>query len=97
VVSEDLFFTLRAAERLAAERFSRTPQGRKKETFEMSETNGCIVCKRTSQEIPLVAFQYMGKDLFICPQHLPTLIHDPAKLAGLVPGAEGFEAADHKD
>jgi hypothetical protein len=63
----------------------------------MSENTGCLVCKKNSQEIPLISFQYMGESLFICPQHLPVLIHDPSKLAGLLPGAEGFKAADHHD
>jgi hypothetical protein len=58
---------------------------------------GCIVCKKTSQEIPLISFEYMGEGLGICPQHLPVLIHDPSKLVGLLPGAEGFEPADHHD
>jgi hypothetical protein len=82
---------------MAVERLSRTLQDRKKEKPEMSETAGCIVCKKSSQEIPLISFQYMGESLFICPQHLPVLIHDPTKLAGLLPGAEGFKAADHHD
>ncbi len=57
----------------------------------------CLVCKRTSDEIPLISFRYQGSDLFICPQHLPILIHDPTKLAEVLPGAAGFEAADTGD
>lgn len=60
-------------------------------------TPGCLVCQRSSEEIPLIAFQYKGSDQWICPQHLPVLIHDPGKLAGLLPGAENFKAADHHD
>jgi len=58
---------------------------------------GCLVCKKTSEEVPLLAFQYLGADRWICPQHLPILIHDPARLSGLLPGAEGLAAADHHD
>jgi len=58
---------------------------------------GCLVCKKPSDEIPLISFQYKGADLWICPQHLPVLIHDPSKLAGLLPGAENFRPADHHD
>ena len=58
---------------------------------------GCLVCGRASEEIPLISFQYKGSDLWICPQHLPTLIHDPTKLAGLLPGAEDFKAAADLD
>ena len=63
----------------------------------MTTEASCLVCKRTSDEIPLIPFQYQGGDHFICPQHLPILIHDPAKLAGILPGAEGMSAADHAD
>lgn len=58
---------------------------------------GCLVCKKSSEEIPLISFLYKGTGLWICPQHLPLLIHDPGKLAGLLPGAENFKAADHHD
>jgi hypothetical protein len=58
---------------------------------------GCLVCKKLSAEIPLIPFQYQGSDHWICPQHLPILIHDPTKLAGVLPGAEGMEAAEHDD
>ena len=57
----------------------------------------CLVCKRDSDEIPLISFEYKGSGLFICPQHLPILIHDPTKLAEVLPGADGFQAADHHD
>ena len=48
----------------------------------------CLVCKRDSDEIPLISFRYKGSGLFICPQHLPILIHDPTKLAEVLPGAD---------
>jgi hypothetical protein len=60
-------------------------------------TDSCLMCMRTSDEIPLIAFAYRGKDLRICPQHLPVLIHDPTRLAGLLEGAENFEPAEHHD
>lgn len=58
---------------------------------------GCLVCGKSSAEVPLLAFQFRGENRWICPQHLPILIHDPTRLAGLLPGAEGLEAADHHD
>ena len=51
----------------------------------------CLVCNRTDEEIPLLALDYQGKQLYICPQHIPVLIHDPTKLTGTLPGAEGYE------
>jgi hypothetical protein len=58
---------------------------------------GCLVCARRSEDIPLIAFRYQGSDLWICPQHLPILIHDPTSLAGVLPGAEGMAPAEHSD
>lgn len=62
-----------------------------------SDSSVCIVCKRASEETPLLSFEYKGSGLFICPQHLPILIHDPAKLAEVLPGAETLKPADHHD
>ena len=59
--------------------------------------SGCLVCRKPSAEVPLISFQYKSSDLWICPQHLPVLIHDPTKLAGLLPGAENLKPADHHD
>lgn len=58
----------------------------------MSEKKACLFCDKTDQEIPLVHLDYQGKHLWICPQHIPVLIHDPQKLVGKIPGAENMEA-----
>ena len=65
-------------------------------------TNGnddkrCLACGRGPDEVPLVALSYRGSDMWICPQHLPILIHDPQRLVGMLPGAEGMAPADHHD
>jgi hypothetical protein len=60
-----------------------------------AETSKCLVCARTSQEVPLLTVHYQGQDYFICPQHFPILIHEPQKLVGLLPGAE--KLIPHKD
>jgi hypothetical protein len=57
----------------------------------------CLACGRTSQETPLILLEYLEKDYHICPQHLPVLIHDPARLVGTLPGAERLEPAEHHD
>jgi hypothetical protein len=36
---------------------------------------------------PLITLQFQGKELYICPQCLPTLIHKPHQLADKIPGA----------
>ena len=60
-------------------------------------TGVCLACKRGSDDVPLLAFRYRGGDHFICPQHLPLLIHDPTKLAAVLPGAEEMSPAEHED
>jgi len=57
----------------------------------------CLVCQKTSASVPLLTLLYQGASVWICPQHLPILIHDPHKLAGILPGAETLSKADHDD
>jgi hypothetical protein len=57
----------------------------------------CILCGRGDAEVPIVTFAYRGARHAVCSQHLPVLIHDPASLAGVLPGAEGLAPADHDD
>ena len=52
----------------------------------MAEQLRCLYCEKTSEEMPLIRLTFQGKELWICPQHLPLLIHEPAKLAGKLPG-----------
>jgi hypothetical protein len=52
----------------------------------------CVFCAQTQDVVPLVHFVYRGGDYFICPQHIPVLIHNPYQLAGMLPGADGLQA-----
>ncbi len=54
----------------------------------MNQNDGCLVCHKTSNEIPLVKMEYKDKEIYICPQHIPLLIHEPEKLIGTLDGAE---------
>lgn len=58
-------------------------------------TPRCLVCDQTSEQVPLIAVSYQERELWICPQHLPILIHKPGKLASVLPGIEVWEAPDH--
>ena len=60
-----------------------------------SESAHCIVCEQDSQVVPLMPFEYQGKTYWICPQHLPILIHKPAKLADKLPGLEHISAPEN--
>jgi len=62
----------------------------------MSE-NVCVACDRGSEETPLIRLEYRGAEFWICPQHLPVLIHDPTRLAGRLAGAADMKPADHHD
>ena len=46
----------------------------------------CLVCKRDSEEIPLISFRYKDTGLWICPQHLPI----PDLLEGVKEDMEGI-------
>ena len=66
----------------------------------MSETETrarCLACQRDSDATPLVQLEYRSRPLWICPQHLPILIHDPARLVGVLDGAEKLQPAEHHD
>ena len=56
------------------------------------ENKVCLFCKRNDDEVPLVQLDFKGNGYWICPQHIPVLIHDPTKLTGMLPGAEDLQA-----
>ena len=60
-------------------------------------TPTCLACGRSDRETPLVQLLHRGAVLYICPQHLPVLIHDPQRLVGVLPGAEQLAPAEHHD
>ncbi len=55
----------------------------------------CLYCERDSTQIPLLALEFQGQELAICAQHLPILIHSPAKLADKLPGLAEVSPAEH--
>ncbi len=65
----------------------------------MTETTDrtCLACQRGSDQVPLLQLRYLDSVFWICPQHLPFLIHDPGRLVGLLPGAENLSPAEHHD
>ena len=54
----------------------------------------CLACDQDSNATPLIDLQYQGAQLWICPQHMPVLIHNPTQLTGILSGAEGLKPAD---
>lgn len=60
--------------------------------------SSCLNCGTSEQDRPLVTLKFQGKDLYICPQCLPILIHKPYELADKIPGftsTEGYPSDDH--
>jgi hypothetical protein len=46
----------------------------------------CLYCEQTSHQIPLISLRYEGQAYWICPEHLPVMIHKPEQLVGKLPG-----------
>ncbi len=63
--------------------------------MEKETKNACLFCERDEHETPLISLIYQGNNIFICPQHMPNLIHNPSSLEGKLPGAENMKPADH--
>jgi hypothetical protein len=59
--------------------------------------SACLLCERDSDVTPLLVLEYRGSAFRICAQHLPVLIHDPARLTGILPGAENLQPSDVHD
>jgi len=55
----------------------------------------CVSCEKSDQQVPLVKLQYKGKEVCICPQCFPLMIHKPASLADKLPGLENIRPTDH--
>jgi hypothetical protein len=61
----------------------------------MTATKNCVYCERDSEEVPLINLSYSGQDYWICPQHLPILIHKPSQLKDKLPGVDRLTPPDH--
>lgn len=57
----------------------------------MSKKRECLVCKKSSTETPVTKFYYQESEFYICPQHIPVLIHKPQELVGLLDGADKLQ------
>ncbi len=59
------------------------------------ETARCVSCERTVEEVPLLSLTHRHGAAYICPQCLPTLIHEPGQLVSKLPGAETLQPHEH--
>ncbi len=56
-------------------------------TTESSPRPACLACDRNSDATPLISLEFRGAPLWICPEHMPLLIHHPEQLVGRLAGA----------
>ena len=45
----------------------------------------CVHCQRSEYEVPLMLLHFRGRQVWICAQCLPLLIHNPNRLATKFP------------
>ena len=57
-----------------------------------NQKNECVLCGKPDSELPLIKLSYNNAPYFICPEHMPMLIHEPTALIGKMPGAENMNA-----
>ncbi len=57
-----------------------------------TSTEFCLYCERSADEVPLLSILHRGQTVWICPQHLPILIHKPEQLVDKLPGARNLGA-----
>ena len=55
----------------------------------------CLVCDRSAEVVPLLQLKYQDKSYWICPQHLPILIHKPSQLVDKLPGVDQLNPVGH--
>ena len=46
----------------------------------------CIVCEESKDQVPLFKFKFKDSKYYICPTHLPVIIHKPHELEEKLPG-----------
>jgi len=51
----------------------------------------CLVCKATSDEMPIINFEFKGKSYHICSAHIPILIHKAQDLRSILPDIKDSE------
>ena len=56
----------------------------------------CILCEKTSEEIPLIPFVYKDEQYYVCTAHLPSLLHKPEIFAGKLANAGKDWSGEHE-
>ena len=57
----------------------------------------CLNCGASENDRPLLTLKFQGKDVYLCPQCMPILIHQSQKLVEKLPGMKPWGGpADHE-
>jgi hypothetical protein len=57
----------------------------------------CLNCGISEQERPLLTLKFQAKELFICPQYMPILIHKSHDLVDKIPGFQPTASPSNYD
>lgn len=57
----------------------------------------CLNCGISEQERPLLTLKFQAKELFICPQCMPILIHKSHDLVDKIPGFQPTDSSSSHD
>jgi hypothetical protein len=61
------------------------------------QSSTCLNCGSSDVERPLIPLKFQGREIHICPQCLPILIHKPYQLADKLPGIKSYENPPDQD
>jgi hypothetical protein len=60
-------------------------------------TSACLNCGTSEKDRPLLTIKFQSRELHICPQCLPILIHKPYQLVEKLPGIKSYENPSERD
>lgn len=55
----------------------------------------CLNCGTSEMERPLLTLKFQGKEVYLCPQCMPTMIHKPQGLVEKLPGLKPCGPGEH--
>ena len=60
----------------------------------MKNQEKCIFCEQTTDDMPLIQMKYKENVVWICPQHMPVIIHKTPQLKEIFPDVNVGEGVD---
>jgi hypothetical protein len=56
----------------------------------------CVLCEKSSDQIPVIAFEFKGVTYHVCTAHLPALLHKPQLFASKIAEAGKDWSGEHE-